>query len=59
MMPDVNSSVHHNWFYFEVSNMDNVLPYTLNIINCDKPNSQFNFGMRPLLYSVKEAVLNR
>ncbi|XP_039276084.1 cytosolic carboxypeptidase 1 [Nilaparvata lugens] len=59
MMPDVNSSHHHNWFYFEVSNMDNCSPYTLNIINCDKPNSQFNFGMRPLLFSVKEAVQNR
>ncbi|XP_075216062.1 cytosolic carboxypeptidase 1-like isoform X2 [Lycorma delicatula] len=59
VMPDVNSSLHHNWFYFEVSNMDNTLPYTLNIINCDKPNSQFNFGMRPLLYSVKEAMLGR
>ncbi|RZF35068.1 hypothetical protein LSTR_LSTR009660 [Laodelphax striatellus] len=59
MMPDVNSSHHHNWFYFEVSNMDNSSPYTLNIINCDKPNSQFNFGMRPLLFSVKEAVQNR
>lgn len=29
--------------------------YRFNIINCEKPNSQFNFGMQPVLYSVKEA----
>lgn len=29
--------------------------YRFNIVNCEKANSQFNFGMQPLLYSVKEA----
>lgn len=34
-------------------------PYTFNVINCEKSNSQFNYGMKPLLYSVREATLGR
>lgn len=56
LMPDVNSKEHCTWFYFEVSNMDANIPYVFNIINCEKANSQFNYGMKPLLYSVQEAV---
>ena len=41
---DVNSSHHHQWFYFEVSNMMAEVPYVFNIINNEKPNSEFNFG---------------
>lgn len=59
LMPDVNSSEHLTWFYFEVANMDTTSPYTFNIINCEKANSQLNFGMKPVLYSVKEAMLGR
>ena len=33
--------------------------YRFNITNCEKPNSQFNFGMQPVLYSVKEAEEGR
>ncbi|XP_068215809.1 cytosolic carboxypeptidase 1-like isoform X2 [Palaemon carinicauda] len=56
---DVNSSHHHQWFYFEVSNMEPNTQYTFNIINNEKPNSEFNFGMKPVLFSVKEAMLGR
>ncbi|KAL1774134.1 cytosolic carboxypeptidase 4, partial [Sigmodon hispidus] len=56
---DVNSSQHQQWFYFKVSGMRAAIPYRFNIINCEKPNSQFNYGMQPTLYSVKEAVLGR
>ncbi|PSN34864.1 hypothetical protein C0J52_18211 [Blattella germanica] len=59
LMPDVNSSRHHQWFYFQVYNMEQGIPYTFNIINCEKQNSQFNYGMRPLMFSVKESVLGR
>ncbi|XKL64809.1 hypothetical protein PGB90_004895 [Kerria lacca] len=59
LTPDVNSSHHCQWFYFEISNMDNIAPYTFNIINCEKTNSQFNYGMKPILYSVREATLGR
>ncbi|XP_043794374.1 cytosolic carboxypeptidase 1-like isoform X5 [Apis laboriosa] len=58
LTPDVNSGSRHQWFYFEVSNME-ALAYTFNIINCEKANSQFNFGMKPILFSVAEAQLGR
>ncbi|XP_046661460.1 uncharacterized protein LOC124354792 isoform X1 [Homalodisca vitripennis] len=56
---DVNSSEHCTWFYFEVSNMEAGVPYVFNLINCEKANSQFNYGMKPLLYSVQEAMAGR
>ncbi|XP_054005382.1 cytosolic carboxypeptidase 1-like isoform X2 [Hylaeus anthracinus] len=59
LTPDVNSGSRHQWFYFEVSNMEANLAYTFNIINCEKANSQFNFGMKPILFSVTEAQLGR
>ncbi|OAD52362.1 Cytosolic carboxypeptidase 1, partial [Eufriesea mexicana] len=59
LTPDVNSGSRHQWFYFEVSNMEANLAYTFNIVNCEKANSQFNFGMKPILYSVTEAQLGR
>ncbi|GAB6027774.1 Cytosolic carboxypeptidase 1, variant 2 [Chamberlinius hualienensis] len=57
--PDINSDHHHQWFYFEVSNMEAGIPYSFYITNCEKNNSQFNFGMKPLVYSVREASLGR
>lgn len=59
LMPDVNSSHHHQWFYFEVSNMEARVPYVFNIANCEKQNSQFNYGMKPIMYSVHEALSGR
>ncbi|XP_032686214.1 cytosolic carboxypeptidase 1-like isoform X3 [Odontomachus brunneus] len=59
LTPDVNSGSRHQWFYFEVSNMEANAPYTFNIINCEKANSQFNFGMKPILFSVAEAKCGR
>lgn len=56
---DVNCSQHSQWFYFEVSNMEPGAPYRFNIINCEKTNSQFNYGMQPVLYSVREALEGR
>ncbi|KAF7391837.1 hypothetical protein HZH68_011380 [Vespula germanica] len=59
LTPDVNSASRHQWFYFEVSNMEANVSYTFNIVNCEKANSQFNFGMKPILFSVAEAQLGR
>ena len=56
---DVNSNSQHQWFYFEVSGMEADELYIFNIINCEKSNSQFNFGMKPVLYSVTEALYGR
>lgn len=57
--PDINCKHHHQWFYFEVSNMDAETPYKFNIVNCEKINSQFNFGMQPVMYSTIEAQEGR
>ncbi|XP_029156275.1 cytosolic carboxypeptidase 1-like isoform X2 [Nylanderia fulva] len=59
LTPDVNSGSRHQWFYFEVSGMEADVSYTFNIINCEKANSQFNFGMKPILFSVTEAQCGR
>nr|XP_032800461.1 cytosolic carboxypeptidase 1-like [Petromyzon marinus] len=56
---DPNSDRHHQWFYFEVGNVEAGTAYRLNIINCEKSSSQFNHGMQPVLYSVREALEGR
>uniref|UniRef100_A0A6Q2YVB0 Cytosolic carboxypeptidase 1 n=1 Tax=Esox lucius TaxID=8010 RepID=A0A6Q2YVB0_ESOLU len=56
---DINSNHYHQWFYFEVSGMCVGAPYRFNIINCEKSNSQFNYGMQVLMYSVQEAIGGR
>ncbi|KAM8780590.1 cytosolic carboxypeptidase 4 isoform 2-T2 [Rhynchonycteris naso] len=56
---DVNSTQYQQWFNFKISGMRAAVPYRFNIINCEKPNSQFNYGMQPTMYSVKEALLGR
>uniref|UniRef100_A0A8C6TC21 Cytosolic carboxypeptidase 1 n=1 Tax=Neogobius melanostomus TaxID=47308 RepID=A0A8C6TC21_9GOBI len=53
---DINSNHYHQWFYFEVSGMKVGTTYRFNIINCEKSNSQFNYGMQALMYSVQEAI---
>ncbi|NWU34444.1 CBPC4 carboxypeptidase, partial [Hylia prasina] len=59
MNADVNSNQHHQWFYFEVRDMKSAVPYRFNIINCEKFNSQFNYGMQLVMYSVREALQGR
>ena len=41
---DTNSRSFTQWFYFEVANMRANVEYRFNIVNLEKPNSQFNFG---------------
>jgi hypothetical protein len=57
--PDINTSHHHQWFYFKVSHNKPGVTYRFNIINCEKPNSQFNYGMQPLMFSVTANKLNQ
>ncbi|KAM9392828.1 cytosolic carboxypeptidase 1 isoform 2-T2 [Pholidichthys leucotaenia] len=56
---DINSNHYHQWLYFEVSSMRVGTTYRFNIINCEKSNSQFNYGMQVLMYSVQEAISGR
>lgn len=34
------------------------ISYTFNIVNFDKINSQFNYGMQPVMFSTKSYLLN-
>ena len=42
------------WFYFRIQNTKKKVPYKFNIVNMIKPDSLYNHGMRPLMYSKKE-----
>ena len=44
LSPDLNTRSHVQWFYFRVANIDNGVPYRFNIINLEKPGSQYNGG---------------
>lgn len=57
---DVNTTGHMQWFYFAVSNIRRrpsgaAATYRFNIVNLCKPDSLFNQGLQPVVYSVKDA----
>mmetsp|Transcript_13587 Transcript_13587/g.20576 ORF Transcript_13587/g.20576 Transcript_13587/m.20576 type:complete len:732 (-) Transcript_13587:52-2247(-) len=52
---DVNTRGHTQWFYFSVDNAKKGKTYKFNIINLLKSDSLYNYGMRPLIYSEKDA----
>ena len=56
--PDTNSVGHTQWFYFAISGMVPGKKYTFNLINLEKTNSQYNFGMQPVMYSNAEREQN-
>ena len=58
LKPDSNSRGCTQWFYFSVSNTRPAKKYKFNIINMLKPDSLYNHGMRPLMYSEYEAKKN-
>ena len=43
------------WFYFRVQNTRRGQVYKFNIITLIKPDSLYNQGMRPLIYSERAA----
>eukprot|EP00730_Choanoeca_flexa_P002349 TRINITY_DN11017_c0_g1_i2.p1 TRINITY_DN11017_c0_g1~~TRINITY_DN11017_c0_g1_i2.p1 ORF type:complete len:1094 (+),score=218.82 TRINITY_DN11017_c0_g1_i2:60-3341(+) len=47
---DTHATGFFQWFYFRVSNVQVDTSYKLNILNNEKPGSQFNNGMQPVLY---------
>ncbi|KAF4042161.1 Zinc carboxypeptidase [Phytophthora infestans] len=62
LRPDFNTSGHMQWFYFAVSNIQTPesssragQKYRFNIVNLCKPNSLFNQGLQPVVYSVRDA----
>jgi len=54
LRPDINTRGHTQWYYFGVSNMRKGRRYKFNIINMMKPDSVYNQGLKPLLYSDTE-----
>jgi len=51
LKPDYNTRGNTQWFYFSVSNTKLGHKYRFNIINMMKPDSLYNFGMKPCVYS--------
>lgn len=55
---DYNTKGNMQWYYFSISNTRKGQKYIFNIINMIKPNSLYNFGMKPCLYSEISAKKN-
>lgn len=55
LKPDYKTKGNTQWYYFRVSNTRTGRTYRFNIINLLKPDSLYNHGMRPLIYSEYEA----
>eukprot|EP00062_Callorhinchus_milii_P027226 gi/632990268/ref/XP_007884090.1/ PREDICTED: cytosolic carboxypeptidase 3-like [Callorhinchus milii] len=52
---DLYTNKHTQWYYFQVGNMQRGVCYRFTITNLLKPTSLYSAGMRPLMYSVREA----
>ena len=60
LTPDVSTNHHIQWFYFEVYNTPgNSVPIRFNILNLEKPKSQYEKGMQVLAFSVTDAAVGR
>jgi len=53
LQPDHGTKVNNQWFYFRLKNTIVGRTYRFNIINMLKPDSLYNHGMQPLMYSEK------
>ncbi|KAK4886670.1 hypothetical protein RN001_002941 [Aquatica leii] len=56
---DLYSMRQKQWFYFRVTNMKKDVTYRLSIVNMTKKENLYSQGMKPLLYSTKDASLNK
>ncbi|NWR60416.1 CBPC2 carboxypeptidase, partial [Bucorvus abyssinicus] len=55
LRPDLYTAKHTQWFYFRVQNTRREPLYRFTIANLAKPKSLYGQGMRPLLYSQRDA----
>ncbi|CAD8070138.1 unnamed protein product [Paramecium sonneborni] len=55
LKPDYYTTMNTQWFYFSLSNTRKDVEYRFNIINMMKPDSLYNSGMKPLMYSEQGA----
>ncbi|CAL1533712.1 unnamed protein product [Lymnaea stagnalis] len=56
---DLYTNKHTQWFYFRVSNTRADMEYRFTICNFIKSDSLYNDGMKPVMYSEKEAELHK
>ncbi|XP_070583978.1 cytosolic carboxypeptidase 2 isoform X4 [Erythrolamprus reginae] len=52
---DLYTSKHTQWYYFRVQNTRKDVKYRFTIVNLMKAKSLYNMGMKPLMYSQKDA----
>ncbi|NXX16842.1 CBPC2 carboxypeptidase, partial [Podargus strigoides] len=55
LRPDLYTAKHTQWFYFRVQNTRREPLYRFTIANMAKPKSLYSEGLRPLLYSQRDA----
>ncbi|XP_008109930.2 cytosolic carboxypeptidase 2 isoform X1 [Anolis carolinensis] len=55
---DLYTSKHTQWYYFRVQNTRKDAIYRFTIVNLMKAKSLYSVGMKPLLYSQKDAQLH-
>ena len=55
---DHNTTIYTQWYYFRITNVRKGVTYKFNFVNLVKPESSYNQGMKPLIYSKKEADSN-
>ncbi|XP_048511393.1 cytosolic carboxypeptidase 2-like isoform X2 [Athalia rosae] len=55
---DLYTQRHMQWYYFRISNTRSRTIYRLSIVNFCKEDSLYNEGLRPLLYSTKDASMH-
>ncbi|CAN0106218.1 unnamed protein product, partial [Hapterophycus canaliculatus] len=56
LRPDLHTHGHTQWFYFAVRGTVGDCVVKFNVVNLTKPDSLFAMGMRPVLYSHKDAA---
>lgn len=55
---DHNTLNYSQWFYFSVRNIEKGHKYRFNIMNLQKDDSQFAYGMKPFTFSEKRNKAN-
>jgi len=55
---DHNTLNYTQWFFFSVHNIEKGHTYRFNIMNLQKDDSCFNYGMKPFVYSEKKNRAN-
>lgn len=56
---DYGTNGYTQWYFFEIKNARKDRTYRFNIVNLMKPDSNYNQGTKPLVYSKLEAETNQ